>query len=110
MEIEGTYTLQALPEEVWKCLMDQQTLRRTIPGLERLETLGEHTYTFTLHIKHTPLKGSYSGYGRVVEQHYPTSYRITVEGEGQQSKFQGEWDIHLSGFKDNTVITYRGGI
>ena len=37
MEIEGTYTLQASPEEVWQCLMDTQVLRSAIPGVEQLE-------------------------------------------------------------------------
>src|SRR5579883_2623216 len=38
MDIEGTYTLQAAPEEVWNSLMDFQTLRQTISGLERLQS------------------------------------------------------------------------
>lgn len=108
MEIEGTYTLQAAPEEVWKCLMDQQTLQDTIPGIQRLEALGEHTHAFTLHIRHAPLKGSYSGQVRVIEQDYPSSYRLTVEGEGQQGKINGEWRVHLSSLNANTVVAYKG--
>ncbi len=108
MDIEGTYTLQAAPEEVWQCLMDQQTLRHTVPGLERLETAGKQTYAFTLHIKHAPLRGVYSGHIVVDELRYPTSYRMTLEGEGQQSHLQGIWEIHLSTHNDNTVVAYSG--
>jgi len=35
MEIEGTYTLQASPEEVWNSLMDRQTLEQPISEIER---------------------------------------------------------------------------
>lgn len=107
MDIEGTYTLQAAPEEVWSCLMDQQTLCRTIPGLERLETVGEHTCAFTLHIRHAPLRGTYSGQAVVIEQHYPLLYRMTIEGEGQPSKIHGECSVQLSAYNENTVIAYK---
>jgi uncharacterized protein len=110
MDFEGTYTLQAAPEEVWACLMDQQTPQSSIPGIERLERLGEETYAFTIHIKHAPLRGSYSGHATVVEQHYPFSYRMTVEGEGQTGKLRGEWLIELRAYNENTVIAYRGNL
>ena len=112
MDIQGTYTLQAAPEEVWQCLMDRQALRHNVPGLERLETVGEtaggQTYAFTLHIRHAPLRGTYTGQAVVDELRYPTSYRMTLEGEGQQSNFQGIWEIHLSTHNNNTVIAYTG--
>ncbi len=50
MDIEGTYTLQAPPEEVWGCLKDQQVLQRTIPGVERIEALSEEKYAGRLQL------------------------------------------------------------
>ncbi|HZS75189.1 MAG TPA: carbon monoxide dehydrogenase subunit G [Ktedonobacteraceae bacterium] len=108
MDIEGTYTLQAAPEEVWNSLMDFQTLRQTISGLERLEALGNNTFAFTLHIKHAPLRGTYTGQVQVDDLHYPSSFRMTVDGESQQSNIQGVWDIHLTPHDQNTVISYQG--
>ncbi len=110
MDFEGTYTLQAAPEEVWAHLMDQQTPQSSIPGIERLERLGEETYAFTIHVKHAPLRGAYAGYATVVEQRYPFSYRMTVEGEGQTGKLQGEWAVELRAYNENTVIAYRGSL
>jgi uncharacterized protein len=108
MDIEGTYTLQAAPEEVWASLMDLHTLRRTIPGIEQLERLGEDTYVFSMHIKHAPLRGSYSGHAIAVEQDYPFSYRMTVDGEGHPGNFYGEWTIELMAHDENTVVAYQG--
>src|SRR5438552_998859 len=54
MIIEGTYTLQATPEDVWRCLMDEQILRTTHAAPEVIEyshvqitdeQLNEHSVT-----------------------------------------------------------------
>src|SRR5712692_9971686 len=110
MDIDGTYTLQATPEVVWVHLMDLQTLRRTIPGIEGLERTGEDTYAFTLHIKHAPLRGSYSGSAVATKQEYPYSYHMKAEGEGIPGTFHAEWNITLMAQDENTVVTYQGSL
>src|SRR6266581_2225736 len=108
MNIEGTYTLQASPADVWSCLMDQQKLRKAIPGLEQLEVLGENTYVVTTHISLTPLMGSYHGQITVTEQQFPYQYQIAITGEGRQSTISGTGHIQLSELGENTVIAYKG--
>ncbi len=108
MDIEGTYTLQAVPEEVGTCLMDIQTLQRTIPGIEQLERLGDNSYAFTMHIKHAPLRGSYSGQAVAGELDYPLSFHMSVDGEGMPGKFHAEWSITLRAHDENTVVAYQG--
>jgi carbon monoxide dehydrogenase subunit G len=108
MYFEGTYTLQAKPEEVWTCLMDIPTLQRTIPGIEQLERVGESSYAFTMHIKHAPLRGSYSGNAVAAELEYPFSLQMSVDGEGNLGKFHAEWSITLSAHDENTVVAYQG--
>ena|SRR6185312_4224258 len=108
MEIEGTYTLQAPAEEVWNCLMDQQTIQHTIPGLERLTRVDEQTYTFAINIRHAPLRGSYTGRACVLEPNYPSTYRLKIEGEGPANAFQCDCSIQLSAHNENTVVSYQG--
>lgn len=110
MDIDGTYTLQASPEVVWTLLMDIQTLQRTMQGIERLERTGEDTYAFTLHIKHAPLRGSYSGSAVATKQEYPYSYHMRAEGEGIPGTFQAEWNITLTAHDENTVVAYQGSL
>jgi uncharacterized protein len=113
MDIEGTYTLQAPVEEVWRCLMDVQTLQHAMPGLERLEHTGQLTYAFTLRIKQAPLRGVYQGKVMLHSASYPdplTSYHFSIEGDGQHNPFQGIWDIRLSQQQDNTVVAYSGAL
>jgi uncharacterized protein len=110
MNIDGTYTLQALPEDVWKCLLDQQTLRRCIPGLERLDALAEQSWEFVLHIKDTPFTGIYQGQAAVLEQRLPHHYRMTFQGDGRQYTFSGEWSMHVSERNGNAVVGYKGSL
>ncbi len=111
MDIEGTYTLQAPVEEVWQCLMDLQALRHAMPGLERLVSGGQRAYAFTLRMKQAPMRGVYQGKVIVDSASYLdpfSSYRFSIEGDGQHNPFQGRWDIRLSQQHDNTVVAYSG--
>ena len=108
MNIEGTYTLQASPEEVWHCLTDQQVLRRAMPGVERLEQENKGRYAVTMHIRQAPLMGLYQGHVTITDRNYPYQYRLSIEGEGRQSKISGEGGVQLSRHDENTVVSYKG--
>lgn len=110
MNIEGTYTLQALPEEVGECLTDPQILQRTFPGIVRLESLDTHKYAITLHIRQAPLSGIYSGLIVVIEQEHPYQYSIAAEGEGRPGKMSTGWVVELSRLNENTVARYKGTV
>ncbi len=108
MNIEGTYTLQAVAEDVWQCLMDPQVLLHTIPGIERLVQVKNDTYAVSLHVKNAPLIGTYSGTITITEQQYPYHYRLQIEGEGRQSSISGSGTVHLNGHDHYTIIAYTG--
>lgn len=110
MDIEGTYTLQAPQEDVWHCLMDAQALRRAIPGVERLEVLGEYKHGITLDIRQSPLMGAYRGQVTVTERHYPSDYSIVFEGEGRQSTISGQSVVQLQTLGENTIVSYKGTV
>lgn len=110
MNIEGTYTLQASPEQVWQSLMDPEVLLNTVPGIEHLEKIDASMYEMTMQVKHAPLKGSYQGRITISEEQYPYHYRITVQGGGRQNSFSGSGSVHLNGQSDTTVIAYKGNL
>ena len=110
MDIEGTYTLQASPEDAWSYLMDPQVLLRTVPDLERLEQIDKDTYALTMHIKYAPLKGTYQGRVTISEQQHPYHYRMTIQGEGRHSAITGAGHVSLSERDNNTVIAYKGSL
>jgi carbon monoxide dehydrogenase subunit G len=108
MDIEGTYTLQATPEEVWQHLTDHQVLLHAIPGVEQLEKVDDQTYSLHLHIAYAPLIGTYQGQTIVTEKQPPYQCHVAIEGMGRQSSFRGEGTLHLRTHEDMTVITYTG--
>jgi uncharacterized protein len=110
MDIEGTYTLQAAPEDVWRCLIDPQALRQCIPDMERLERIDEHTFEIALHIRHSPLLGFYQGRIHLSNLRSPESYQIAVTGEGNRGigAISGDGMVELSAHGNNTVVTYHG--
>lgn len=108
MIIEGTYTLQASPEDVWQCLMDRQILLEIIPGIEQLEMLEGNSYAIAIAVKHAPLKGTYCGRVTISEQQFPYHYRLTIDGEGHQHSISGSGSIHLNKHENQTIIAYSG--
>ncbi|GAC1350332.1 MAG: hypothetical protein NVSMB27_31830 [Ktedonobacteraceae bacterium] len=107
MIIEGTYTFQAAPEDVWHYLMNEQVLRRAIPGVEQLDWLDKKLLSVALHIKQRPLLGTIHGKITIIEEQYPTYYAVRFEGASEQTSLSGEGIVHLSWQGENTVISYK---
>src|SRR5213595_2505397 len=107
MNIAGTYTLQATPEEIWQCLNSKQALIEAFPGIERLEQADGQGYALSLHIKQAPLMGTYAGQVSITEYQSPYFCRIAISSEGRQNTLKGSGVIHLSRNEDNTVLVYN---
>ena len=106
MNIEGTYTLQAAGGEVWKHLMEQESLRTTIPGVESIERVDQDVYDITVAIHYASLKGSYKGRLTFSEQHYPYHYRLSLERE--EGTFNVFGSVNLSTNGNVTIVAYKG--
>ncbi|CAI9411143.1 SRPBCC family protein [Nocardioides sp. T2.26MG-1] len=61
MKITGSDVIPFPVTQVWDSLLDPQVLVATIPGCERLETTGEHTYDMTVTAGVAAIKGTYAG-------------------------------------------------
>ncbi len=110
MDIEGTYTLQATSEDVRNRLADPQTLLRTLPGAEQLESVDGKKYSIALNIGHGPLAGRYSGHATVLKQENPHHFHFIFEGEGKQRKIHSDWTIVLDEYEQHTVVAYEASV
>jgi len=111
MDIEGTYTLQAAPEEVWQCLRDRQTLLHTLPEIEQLERVDEFTQSLALHFTYTPLAGTYYGLLHVAERRDPQHYHVVIESvRDTQNTMSGEASIDLQSHDSTTIVTYTADV
>jgi carbon monoxide dehydrogenase subunit G len=110
MIIEGTHTLQAPPDEVWQVLMDPDTLKRAMPGIEYIEPIDNDTndtYKVALSLQQSPFKGHHQGRLTFTQQRYPRQYHLTIEGE-ERNTFQVACTVHLHEREQKTIVTYRG--
>lgn len=82
MKVAGQAVLHAPAESVWDALLDPAVLVRTIPGCERLETTGEHTYAMTVNAGVASIKGTYAGTVELRDLDAPRSLVLKAAGAG----------------------------
>ena len=115
MDITGTYTFNAPPEKVWALILDPAAIASCIPGCERLEPDGENRYKAAITIGMAAITGHYEGTVVISEKNEPTSYKLSVEGQGRPGFVKGEARIALrksvseSG-GDNTIVDVTGTV
>jgi len=61
MRITGQHSVPFPVEQVWDALLDPAVLVRSIPGCERLEATGEHSYAMTVSAGVAAIRGTYDG-------------------------------------------------
>ncbi len=109
MKLSGSYTFSAPREEVWELLNDPATLRRIIPGCERLEEIGDDTYAADVKIGVAGVKGDYSGTVTISEQQPPERYRLQGDGRGKPGFAKGTGSVELIAEADGrTTMRYSG--
>lgn len=82
MKVAGTATVHAAPEQVWAALNDPSVLVRTIPGCQRLETIGPDAYAMTVQAGVASMKGVYDGEVRLTDQQPPSALVLKATGTG----------------------------
>ena len=110
MKIEGTQELQADRQRVFESLLDQDVLRRCIPGCEKLERTGENTFAATLKSGVGSIKGLFTGNVRLEDVRPPEHYRIVVDGKGQPGFLKGSGDLDLEERDGKTEIRFSGDV
>ncbi|MCB0195955.1 MAG: carbon monoxide dehydrogenase subunit G [Anaerolineae bacterium] len=108
MDLEGTYTFDALRDKVWEALMDPNVLVNIMPGCEKLEEVGENEYETMLKIKVGPVQGKFKGNIELLDINAPDSYRMKVDGKGPSGFMKGDGQVRLESQGDATLMHYTG--
>ena len=103
MKLSGEFTLRAPAEQVWEAMLDPAILVRTIPGCERLETIGENSYAMTVTVGVAAVRGTYAGTCALHDLQAPTSLRLTAEGSGAPGTIAADVEAKLSANADGTT-------
>jgi uncharacterized protein len=107
MKVAGDAVLHAPPQASWDALLDPAVLVRTIPGCERLETTGEHTYAMTVNAGVAAIKGTYSGTVELRDLDEPRSLVMRAAGAGAPGTIDTSVAVRFSdGGDGSTRISY----
>ena len=110
MEITGSYTFDGPPDRVWDLLMDPLVLMSCIPGCQGMEPEGEDRYKVKLTVAIAAITGGYEGTVVISDKVQPSSYRLTVEGQGKPGFAKGNSAITLRADGDKTVVDVSGTV
>jgi len=108
MELSGEYLLSASRDKVWAALNDPDILRRSLPGCETLEKIGDSEFRAVSMAKVGPVKARFEGRLMLTQADPPRSYTIEGEGKGGAAGFaRGRAFVELMAEGAATRLTYR---
>ncbi len=103
MKIAGEATLEAPREKVWDALLDPAVLVRTLPGAERLETVGENAYDMTINVGVAAIKGTYAGSCTLTDLNPHDSLVLSAQGAGAPGTIGAEVLVKFTDNGDGTT-------
>jgi carbon monoxide dehydrogenase subunit G len=106
MKVAGETVLHAPIDQVWAALNDPAVLVRTIPGCERLETVGPDSYAVTLTAGVASIKGTYSGTVALSDQQAPSSFLMRASGVGAPGTVSADVRVTLTELDGGTRLQY----
>jgi carbon monoxide dehydrogenase subunit G len=108
MDMNGSATIAAPIEGVWRTLNDPAVLSQCIPGCERLERTSDGELALTVVLKIGPIKARFEGTVQLSNLDPPHAYTISGEGKGGLVGFaKGAADVSLAEDGPNvTIMSY----
>jgi uncharacterized protein len=103
MKVSGEATLHAPVQQVWEALLDPAVLVRTIPGCERLEATGEHSYAMTVTAGVAAIKGTYAGSCELRDLEPHRSLVMAARGAGAPGTLAADVKVDFADQGDGTT-------
>ncbi|MEO3857376.1 carbon monoxide dehydrogenase subunit G [Acrocarpospora sp. B8E8] len=106
LKVVGSALLGVERAKVWSALQDPGVLVRTIPGCERLESIGVDTYRMTVHAGVASIKGVYQGEVALAEPEEPERFVLRARGQGAPGTVDATVRVQLSEVDGGTRVDY----
>jgi len=106
MKIAGRQSIPFPVATVWDTLLDPAVLVRTIPGCERLETVGEHAYAMTVSAGVASIRGTYDGTCAMSDLEEHESLVMRLQGAGAPGTIDATVRVAFSEVDGLTTIAY----
>jgi carbon monoxide dehydrogenase subunit G len=108
MKVEGVYTFPGPPQQVWDLLLDPESLRTCIPGVESLTETSPDHFDAVLKVGVAAIKGTYKSKVALADRVPPKEYTLLVEGSGGPGFVKGTAKISLEAEGDGTRVRVEG--
>ncbi len=108
MKVEGVYTFPAQPQQVWDLLLDPESLRTCIPGVESLTETSPDHWDAVLKVGVAAIKGTYKSKVAIAQKNPPEDYTLQVEGSGGPGFVKGSAKIILAPEGEGTRVRVEG--
>jgi carbon monoxide dehydrogenase subunit G len=107
MELQGSVTLPAIPEQVWQALNDPEVLRQCIPGCEEVRQIAPDEMHARVLLKLGPVRASFVGKVRLTDVRPLQGCTLNFEGSGGSAGFaKGSSVIVLTALPEGTRLDY----
>ncbi len=111
MKITGRQSVNAPRQQVWDRLIDPESIGGCLPGVEKLDKIGDDEYSMSMNVGIGMVKGTYDGKVRLLNMNAPNDYQMYVEGNGRPGFIKGTGTVRLSDADDgSTDIEYEGDV
>src|SRR3979411_14675 len=108
MKVEGAYTFPGKPTPVWDLLLDPESLRQCIPGVESLTETSPDHWDAVMKVGVAAIKGTYKGKVAIIEKEEPSAYTLQIEGSGGPGFVKGTARISLEPDGEGTHVKVEG--
>jgi carbon monoxide dehydrogenase subunit G len=112
VKIEGTYASRAPRDRIFALLVDEEVLRRCMPGCRSLTKQGEDRFSVALDVGLGSVAGSYEGTVSLSQKAPPERLEIALDGKGKLGFVRGRASVQLRPHNglQSTLIAYQGEV
>ena len=107
MELQGSVTISALPEQVWQALNDPEILRQCIPGCEEVQQISPEEMHARVLLRMGPVRARFAGKVKMTDIRPLQGYTLNFEGSGGSAGFaRGSSVVTLTSVGQTTQLDY----
>ena len=107
MELLGSVTIPAPPQQVWQALNNPEILRRCIPGCEEVQQISPEEMHARVLLRMGPVRARFAGKVKMTDIRPLQGYILNFEGSGGSAGFaKGHSAITLKAVGNSTQLDY----
>lgn len=107
MELLGSVTIPASPQQVWQALNNPEILRQCIPGCEEVQQISAEEMHARVLLRMGPVRARFAGKVKMTDIRPLQGYTLNFEGSGGSAGFaKGQSVITLKAVGNDTQLDY----